>query len=92
MTRKGVAPETVADAFKSTRPHRTPETVPSIENKLANSVTYKRDFAGGGSILRYVIDIEVVGGRIWVPIVSADGVHSLQTILRPSALVRGSKA
>jgi hypothetical protein len=92
MARKGITPETPADASKSARPNRRPVTVRSIENKLANSVTYKRDFAGGGSIPRYVIDIEVMGGRIWVPIVSADGVHSLQTILRPSALVRGSKA
>jgi hypothetical protein len=93
MARKGIAPETAADAFKSARPHRRPETVRSVENKLANSVTYKRDFAGGGSIHgpRYVIDIEVMGGRIWVSTVSADGVHSLQTILRPSALVGGSK-
>jgi hypothetical protein len=34
----------------------------------------------------------VVGTRKWTPTVSADGVHSLQTTLRPSALVRGSKA
>ena len=94
MARKGTAPETAADAFKSTLPHQTPETVRSVENKLANSVTYKRDFAGEGSIRvpRYVIDIEVLGGRKWKPIVSADGVHSLQTTLRPSVLVRGSKA
>ena len=94
MTRKGIAPETVTDAFKSTRPHRTPETVRSVENKLANSVTYKHDFAGRASIHgpRDVIDIEVVDGRKWTPTVSADGVHSFQTTLRPSALVRGSKA
>jgi hypothetical protein len=94
MARKGIAPETVADAFKSTRPHGTPETVRSVENKPAKSGAYKRGFAGGGSIHgpRYVIDIEVMGGRIWVPIVSTDGVLSLQTTLRPSTLVRGNKA
>jgi hypothetical protein len=94
MERERIAPVTAADAFKSTRPHRTPETVRSIENKLANSVTYKRDFVSGGSIHgpRYAIDIEVLGGRIWVSTVSADGVLSFQTTLRPSTLVRGSKA
>jgi hypothetical protein len=93
MTRKGIAPETVTDAFKSTRPHRTPETVRSVENKLANSGAYKGDFAGRGIHgPRYVIDIEVFDGRKWEPIVSTDGVHSFQTTLRPSTIVRGSKA
>jgi hypothetical protein len=94
MARKGIAPETVADALKSTRPHRTPETARSVEKKLAKSVTYKRDFAGRASVHgpRDVIDIEVVAARKWTPTVSADGVHSFQTTLRPSALVRRSKA
>jgi hypothetical protein len=94
MARKGIALGTVADAFKSTRPHRTPEAVRSVEKKSVNSVTYKGDFAGRASIHgpRHVIDIEVVGARKWVPIVSADGVHSFQTTLQPSAVVRGSKA
>ena len=92
MARKGIALGTVADAFKSTRPHRTPEAVRSVEKKSVNSVTYKGDFAGRASIPRHVIDIEVVGARKWMPTVSADGVHSFQTTLRPSALVRGSKA
>jgi hypothetical protein len=92
MARKGIALGTVADAFKSTRPHRTPEAVRSVEKKSVNSVTYKGDFAGRASIPRHVIDIEVVGARKWVPIVSSDGVLSFQTNLRPAALVRGSKA
>ena len=94
MARKGIALGTVADAFKSTRPHRTPERDRSVEKKSANSVTYKGDFAGRASIHgpRHVIDIEVVGARKWVPTVSTDGVLSFQTTLRPSALVRGSKA
>jgi hypothetical protein len=63
-----------------------------VENQLANSVTYKRDFAGGGSIHGPRDVIEVAGARKWTPTVSADGVHPFQTTLRPSALVRGSKA
>jgi hypothetical protein len=57
-------------------------------------MTYKRDFAGRASIHgpRDVIEIEVVGARKWTPTVSAGGVHSFQTTLRPLALVRGSKA
>ena len=59
MARKGIALGTVADAFKSTRPHRTPEAVRSVEKKSVNSVTYKGDFAGRASIHpRHVIDIE----------------------------------
>jgi hypothetical protein len=94
MARKGIALEAVTDTFKSTRPHRTPETVRSVENTLANSAACKRDFAGRGSTHgpRDVIDIEVVGARKWTATVSAGGVPSFETTLRPSALVRGSKA
>jgi hypothetical protein len=94
MARRGIAPETITEGFKSTQPHPTPAKVRSVENKSANSVTYKGNFAGRASIHgpRYVIDIEVVDARKWTPTVSADGVHSFQTTLRQSALERGSKA
>ena len=93
MARKGIAPETVADALKSTRPHRTPDRVRPVENTLTNSVACKRGFVGRASIHgpRDVIEIEVLSPHKWTPIVSTDGVHSFQTTLRPSALVRGSK-
>ena len=44
MARKGIALGTVADAFKSTRPHRTPETVRSVENKLGKFSDLQRRF------------------------------------------------